>query len=97
MKIRDRETGSVENVKIFKCEDCGAMVVRIGEEELNSTELFASDYDIIEIDRTEFPIFNEFMEDTRVMLKTCWEYYEGRLDAAGLFDEEEGDPHDKKD
>ena len=91
MKIRNRESGVVEYTKIFKCEGCQAIVVIIGENEYNSTEFFANDWEIVEITREEMVMFDLFMADAREMIRSCWEVYQGKLEQMGLF--EEGDPH----
>lgn len=74
MKIRKKEDGPIEYVKIEKCEDCGDLVIKEGDTHFYSGEVLAQGWEFIEIEREELKLFNEFLEDAREMLRVGWEF-----------------------
>lgn len=99
MKIRKKENGPIEYVKMEKCPDCGDVVIREAEKEYSGAEFLANDFKFIEIERDEMGLLNEFMEDAGHKLRVGWDYIEftedkeirEMMEADGITDDEEED------
>lgn len=80
MKIRKKEGGPIEYVKMEKCPDCGDVVIREGEKEYSGAEFLANDFKFIEIERDEIALLNEFMDDAGHKLRVGWDFVEFTID-----------------
>lgn len=85
------ETGQIDDVKIFNCKDCNAWVIDVDGKHLDSLEVLANNYRIVNLSIQEMKDLNEFIEPTREMIRVCWDYFQGRLDEAAAQEAEKGE------
>lgn len=80
MKIRKEEKDPIEYVKMEKCPDCGDVVIRTGGEEVNGAEFLANDWKLVEVERDEINLLNEFLSEAAHRLRVGWDFIAYTID-----------------
>lgn len=96
MKVKDEDSGKIENVTFIK--DGEIINVMVGDKEMCSHHFLLMNYEIVDLAREEYKDFHTFLDDARFILYNTIDYFEGKVDGWREKEDEqkEKEKEDKK-